>query len=48
VPVDMTAVGTAFDVDVRGRRIRAEVVPEPFYKRAPRPSPSPSPSQSRS
>jgi aminomethyltransferase len=34
VPVDMTAVGTTFDVDVRGRRIRAEVVPEPFYKRA--------------
>jgi len=34
VPVDMTAAGTAFDVDIRGRRIRAEVVPEPFYKRA--------------
>ena len=34
VPVDMTAAGTAFDVDIRGRRIRAEVVPEPVYKRA--------------
>jgi len=34
VPVDMTVVGTAFDIDIRGRRIRAEVVPEPFYKRA--------------
>ena len=34
VPVDMTAVGTRFDVDVRGRSVAAEVVPEPFYKRS--------------
>jgi glycine cleavage system T protein (aminomethyltransferase) len=34
VPADMTAVGTPFEIDVRGRRIRAEVVPEPFYKRS--------------
>jgi aminomethyltransferase len=33
VPVDMTKVGTRFDVDVRGRSVAAEVVPEPFYKR---------------
>ena len=34
VPADMAAVGTGFDVDIRGRRARAVVVPEPFYKRA--------------
>ena len=34
VPADMAAVGTEFDVDIRGRRARAVVVPEPFYKRA--------------
>ena len=28
-----TAIGTEFDVDVRGRRTRARVVPMPFYKR---------------
>jgi aminomethyltransferase len=33
VPLDMTAPGTAFDVDVRGRRTRAVIVPMPFYKR---------------
>jgi glycine cleavage system aminomethyltransferase T len=33
VPTDMTATGTRFDVDVRGRGVAAEVVPEPFYKR---------------
>jgi len=33
VPADMTALGTTFDVDVRGRRAKAIVVPEPFYKR---------------
>ena len=37
VPVDMTAAGTPFDIDIRGRRVRAEVVPEPFYKRAEKP-----------
>jgi hypothetical protein len=34
VPVCMGAVGTRFDVDVRGRSVAAEVVPEPFYKRS--------------
>lgn len=29
-----TAVGTQVEVDVRGRRVAAEVVPLPFYKRA--------------
>ncbi|MGE3177925.1 MAG: glycine cleavage system aminomethyltransferase GcvT [Vicinamibacterales bacterium] len=29
-----TAAGTEFDVDIRGRRTRARVVPLPFYKRA--------------
>ena len=33
LPIDMTAVGTSFEIDVRGRRARAEVVAEPFYKR---------------
>ena len=33
VPIDMAAVGNAFEIDVRGRRARAVVVPEPFYKR---------------
>ena len=34
LPADRTAPGTAFEIDVRGRRVRAEVVPMPFYKRA--------------
>jgi hypothetical protein len=29
----LTAPGTEFDVDVRGRPCRARVVPLPFYKR---------------
>jgi aminomethyltransferase len=33
VPVGMSAIGTSLEIDVRGRRARAEVVPEPFYKR---------------
>jgi aminomethyltransferase len=33
LPADHTAPGTEFDVDVRGRRVRATVVPMPFYKR---------------
>ncbi len=33
LPIDRTAVGTEFEVDVRGRRQRARVVPLPFYKR---------------
>jgi aminomethyltransferase len=33
VPNDLTTIGTEFDIDVRGRRARAEVVAEPFYRR---------------
>jgi aminomethyltransferase len=34
LPVEHTAPGTEFDVDIRGKRTRAAVVPMPFYKRA--------------
>ena len=33
LPATYASVGTEFEVDVRGRRARAEVVPLPFYKR---------------
>jgi aminomethyltransferase len=33
LPIEKTASGTEFEVDVRGRRARAQVVPMPFYKR---------------
>ncbi len=33
LPVDRTGDGTEFEVDVRGRRLRARVVPTPFYRR---------------
>ena len=33
LPADRTAPGSEFEVDVRGRRARARVVPMPFYKR---------------
>ena len=33
-PVDLAEVGTPIAVDIRGRVTRAEIVPEPFYKRA--------------
>jgi aminomethyltransferase len=33
LPIDHTAVNTEFDIDIRGRRTRACVVPMPFYKR---------------
>jgi aminomethyltransferase len=33
LPTSSAAPGTEFDIDVRGRRIRAGVVPLPFYKR---------------
>ncbi len=33
LPSDRTAPGTEFEVDLRGRRVRAQVVPMPFYKR---------------
>lgn len=34
LPIEHTAVGTKFEIDVRGRRLAAQVVPTPFYKRA--------------
>jgi aminomethyltransferase len=34
LPVEKTAAGTEFEVDVRGRRARARVVPMPFYRRS--------------
>jgi aminomethyltransferase len=33
LPIDETALGTEFEVDIRGRRTRAKVVPLPFYKK---------------
>jgi aminomethyltransferase len=33
VPVDLAGVGTQLDIQIRGRVVAAEVVPEPFYKR---------------
>jgi aminomethyltransferase len=34
LPVEHTAPGSEFDVDIRGRRTPARVVPMPFYKRS--------------
>lgn len=33
VPAELTAPGTELEVDIRGRRAKATVVPMPFYKR---------------
>src|SRR6476659_4606781 len=33
VPIDRTVPGTELDIEIRGRRARANVVPMPFYKR---------------
>jgi aminomethyltransferase len=33
VPAELSEVGTPLDIDIRGRRVRADVVTEPFYKR---------------
>jgi aminomethyltransferase len=33
LPVEYGAPGTEFEIDVRGRRVRAQVAPMPFYKR---------------
>jgi aminomethyltransferase len=33
LPIEHSAIDTEFDVDIRGRRTRARVVPMPFYKR---------------
>jgi aminomethyltransferase len=34
LPVSHTKIGQRFAVDIRGRRVAAEIVPTPFYKRA--------------
>jgi aminomethyltransferase len=34
LPIDRTGPGSEFEIDVRGRRARARIVPMPFYKRA--------------
>ncbi len=34
LPIDGTAVGTAFEIEIRGKRTKARVIPTPFYKRA--------------
>jgi len=34
LPVEYTQVGTVFEVGIRGKRVKAQVVPTPFYKRA--------------
>jgi aminomethyltransferase len=33
LPSGSSAAGTEFEIDVRGRRVKAQVVPMPFYKR---------------
>jgi aminomethyltransferase len=33
LPAGRSAPGTELDVDIRGKRVRARVVPTPFYKR---------------
>jgi aminomethyltransferase len=34
VPKELSAIGTAIKIDVRGRMVAAQIVPLPFYKRA--------------
>lgn len=34
LPIEGTAVGTEFEVEIRGKRTKARVIPTPFYKRA--------------
>ena len=34
VPPALKAPGTEIEIDIRGRRVKAAVVPMPFYKRA--------------
>jgi aminomethyltransferase len=33
LPIESAGVGAEFEIDIRGRRARARVVPMPFYKR---------------
>jgi aminomethyltransferase len=35
VPADRAAAGTEIEIDIRGRRSKARIVPMPFYKRRP-------------
>jgi aminomethyltransferase len=35
VPLAFIVPGTEIDIEIRGRRARAKVVPMPFYKRKP-------------
>jgi aminomethyltransferase len=34
LPIEHTEIGTKFEIDVRGRRLAAQVAPTPFYKRS--------------
>jgi aminomethyltransferase len=34
LPLEATAVGTEIEVEIRGKKAKAKVVPTPFYKRA--------------
>jgi aminomethyltransferase len=34
LPIEATAVGTEFEIEIRGKRTKARVIPTPFYKRA--------------
>ena len=34
LPIEGTAAGTEFDVEIRGKKVKAHVIPTPFYKRA--------------
>jgi aminomethyltransferase len=40
LPVEHATQGAEFDVDIRGRRARARVIPMPFYKRTKSPGAS--------
>jgi len=33
LPIEYTEVGTEFEIEIRGKRAKAKVVPTPFYKR---------------
>ena len=34
LPIGSTALGTEFEIEIRGKRTKARVIPTPFYKRA--------------
>jgi aminomethyltransferase len=33
LPIEYTDIGTEFEIEIRGKRVKAKVVPTPFYKR---------------